>query len=142
MGNMIILVGLPGAGKSTYYAKNLLKRYQRVNKDSIRGYNMKVDPTIVESQLIQLYLENDIDFVIDNTCFTKDYRKYYIDMALDFGFDIEIIYLKVDRKTRDERNQSREDYEIVPKKVIDYMERSFEEPDEHEGARIVTTVCS
>ncbi len=71
---MIILVGLPGSGKSTSYVENFADTHVRINLDMLKTRRK-------EKLLLQACLEAKQDCVVDNTNVTKKERKIYLAMA-------------------------------------------------------------
>lgn len=64
---IVIMMGLQGSGKSTFYAKHLLENYVRVNLDTLKTRYQ-------ERLLIDECLTNGHNFVIDNTNPTREDR--------------------------------------------------------------------
>lgn len=120
----IILVGLPGAGKSTYYQENFSDTHVRVNLDMLKNRKR-------EHALLQSCLLSEMKFVVDNTNLTKSLRAKYIALAKIFNFKVKIIDLKVDLPRCLRRNRLRN--KPVPEKAIHYMYRTYEPPTEDEG---------
>ena len=59
--SVIILMGLPAAGKSTFYARELAPRgIEHINLDTLRTRNR-------ELLQIQEYLKRGVSFAVDNT---------------------------------------------------------------------------
>ena len=73
MAKAIILIGIQGSGKSTFYRERL-SEYVHVNLDTLHTRNK-------ERLLIEECLENGQTFVVDNTNPTKADREKYIDIS-------------------------------------------------------------
>ncbi len=86
---MIILVGCPGSGKSTF-AKKYFKEYIYINQDKLKTKKNCL-------RLCQQSLENKESVVIDNTNPDKEIRKEYIDIAKKFKYPIKCFYMNVDK---------------------------------------------
>ena len=72
---VIILMGLPAAGKSTFYARELAPRgIAHINLDTLRTRHR-------ELQQIQEYLKRGVSFAVDNTNTLPEERARYIKLA-------------------------------------------------------------
>ena len=78
---MIIMMGLQGSGKSTFYEKYLSKDHVRVNLDTLKTRNK-------EHLLIDECLSEGKNFAIDNTNPTRADRARYISLAQENGYYI------------------------------------------------------
>lgn len=84
----IILMGIPAAGKSTFYAQELATRgIKHINLDTLHTRNK-------ELLQIQEYLKNGISFAVDNTNTLPQERARYIKLATDAGYRIEGYFLR------------------------------------------------
>lgn len=70
---MIIMVGYPGSGKSSF-CKRHLNSYERVNLDELKSYSKCV--AVIERSLL-----GSESVVVDNTCPDVSSRKRYIELA-------------------------------------------------------------
>ena len=70
----VILMGIQGSGKSTFYHKFLAKDLARVNLDTLKTRHK-------EKILIEECIENAKSFAVDNTNPTKEDRQRYIPLA-------------------------------------------------------------
>lgn len=85
---VIILMGLPAAGKSTFYAQELAPRgIKHINLDTLRTRNR-------EMEQIQRYLREGVSFAIDNTNTLLEERARYIKIASAAGYRIEGYFLR------------------------------------------------
>ena len=74
---MVIFVGSPASGKSTFW-KNYLPDYVRVNRDTLKTREKCLK--VAEESLVQ-----GKNVVIDNTNPTAQDRKAFIDLALKYS---------------------------------------------------------
>lgn len=85
---VIILMGLPASGKSTFYAQELAPQgIKHINLDTLRTRNR-------EMEQIQRYLRNGVSFAIDNTNTLPEERARYIKLASAAGYRVEGYFLR------------------------------------------------
>jgi predicted kinase len=138
MPKMIMLVGLPGSGKTTY-----LERFPedavRLSLDDFRWlmtgkeFHLPFEPVAigwVESTGRYL-MSQGYSILIDATSLRRGLRAKWVRMAQEFGHKTKAIWLDTPYFTCLERNEARE--RKVPEDVIQRMSESFEEPTEEEG---------
>jgi len=141
---LIIMVGLPGSGKSTY-VKEHYRNYFVVSADSIRGmlrpyhtWDFDNDDDIVINTshfLLRKLLERNKSCVVDETCIYRRYREFYIKLAHEFNYHVKGIWLDVNpdicirRRTRDTRGIDA----IKRKQLIYLFNQKFEPPSIDEG---------
>lgn len=123
---IVILMGLQGSGKSTFYKTFLEGEFVRVNLDTLRTRHR-------EDLLIEKCLENGDSFAIDNTNPTRLERKKYIDIAKSHGYRTVGYFLE--SKIRDcmARNALREGRARVPEIAIAATSNKLEIPSYDEG---------
>jgi putative nucleotidyltransferase with HDIG domain len=140
----IILVGLPGAGKSTY-AKECFPEYTLVSRDAqvekLGGdlsYN-EAFKTVDQNEVDKLYqqtfattVQKKENLVIDKTNLTHKSRMKSINPLRDKNYHIRVIVLLPSILTVYKRNNSR-DKKTIPEKVIHNMMKTFEMPFGNEG---------
>jgi bifunctional polynucleotide phosphatase/kinase len=137
---LIILVGLPGSGKSTF-AKNILKAdgYEIVNQDTCKT-KAKC------KQLTENYLEKGSNIAIDSLNNTKTSRAFYIDLAKQYGYKhIRCIVFNTDLALSKHMNNVRHIYsqgEIarVPDFVYAIYRKNYQEPKKSEGFDLIEHV--
>src|SRR5262249_31832169 len=71
---LVMFIGIPGSGKSTFYAQKFLNTHVRVNRDMLRTETR-------EKILIGACLRAKQPFVLDNTNVTREKRAVYISQA-------------------------------------------------------------
>lgn len=96
---VLLTVGLPASGKSTY-AKELIttnKNWARVNRDDLRsmvfnGFNRKKEKTIVKSEmeLAELYLSKGMNVVVDDTNLNPKVRDSWKAFCDEHGVEFKI----------------------------------------------------
>jgi predicted kinase len=79
---MIILIGLQGAGKSTFYRQRFAGTHTLVSKDLLRN-NKK--PACRQRQLIEEALRAGRSLVVDNTNPTREDRAELVRLGRQYG---------------------------------------------------------
>ncbi len=123
---MIVLTGIPGSGKSTFYKDNFEGKYVRVNLDTLKTRKR-------EDKLIRECIDNNKSFVVDNTNVTVEQRKKYIDIAKKNNCQIINYFFPVDVKKSIQQNDLREGKAQVAKVAIYVMAKKFVKPSIEEG---------
>jgi predicted kinase len=111
----IILIGLPGAGKSTF-SRQRFPAYTHISKDSFPRHAR--DKQARQDAAIRAALAAGRSIVVDNTNVTTADRAAVISIAREFA--ARVIGYYVDSTTRDAvaRNERREGRAKVPKVAI------------------------
>ena len=122
---MVIMMGLQGSGKSTFYAKHLSEDYIRVNLDTLKTRYQ-------ERLLIDKCLTNGYNFVIDNTNPTREDRARYISLAQEHGYHIVGYFMESKIKDCIARNALREGKARVPNTAIAATSNKLEIPSYEE----------
>lgn len=91
---IVVMVGLPGAGKSTYSKMLEDKGFIVINQDTIKDGS----PGTLTQCLRKVQQNIDNNIVIDNTNLTSDIRKKYIQTARLFGMKIIAVWFDIDVK--------------------------------------------
>lgn len=135
---LIMLVGIPGSGKSTY-AENLIKdnselilhssdklREELYGNASIQGDNGKLFEEL--HRRIHADLREGKNVIFDATNLTKKRRMHFLN---NIKCKKKCILFITDIDTCKENNKKRE--RVVPEEVIDRMRTNFEPPHWNEG---------
>jgi predicted kinase len=134
---IVIAVGLPGSGKSTYFKH---RGWNAISSDEIRRliaddpedqtFHARVFATIRYLIRQRLATGRPVTYV-DATHLTRWERRPYIQLARRYGCKIEVLFFDVPVETCIERNKSRE--RVVPSQVIREMSRKLQVPTLEEG---------
>jgi predicted kinase len=139
---VLMMSGLPGAGKDTWLARNQ-PNLPVVCLDDIRA-ELNVKPNGNQGAVIQAakerarqYLRKGESFAWNATCLTRNTRTPLLSLFRDYGARTRIIYIETDPATHRAQNKGRPD--AVPDATIDRMIRKLEIPSKSE-AHSVTCV--
>lgn len=145
MTNLVITVGAPGSGKSTWVENyKLTHPYMTfLSSDFLRGFFGKDENDQSVSAIVFEHMENEVDRLlsegkdvcIDATNMHRRARKVWINLANKHGAMTTAYVFVVNRDTLIERNQKRgaAGGRNVPVDVIDRMLTNYVEPSKEEG---------
>lgn len=122
----VILIGLQGSGKSTFYCERYFATHVRINLDMLKTRRR-------EQILLQACLEAGQPFVVDNTNPTRDVRRNYIAAARAAGFRVVGCYFQSKLKDCLERNRRRAGKAAIPTPGVIATSRRLELPRPDEG---------
>ena len=138
---MILAIGLPGAGKSTWFAEQGIRplssdamRVMLSDDEDNQQIHLEVFEALRYLLLKRLQLGAPATYV-DATNLTRMHRKPFVDLAVGHGARAEALWFTTPLEACLERNAKRE--RQVPEDVMRAMWDGFEAPDKAEGfARI------
>lgn len=87
-GEIVIVMGIPGAGKSRLAAEYLERGYVRLNRDE-RGGSLRALAAELDEQLTSGIREA----ILDNTYLTRASRSYVIEAAVRHGLPVRCVWL-------------------------------------------------
>ncbi len=123
---MVLMMGIQGSGKSTFYHRFLADSHVRVNLDTLKTRHQ-------ESLLISDCLENGKSFVIDNTNPTKADRQRYIPIAKQAGYKVIGYFMESKLQICIARNNTRSGTAKVPSMAIAATSNKLQLPSYDEG---------
>lgn len=149
MSEIIMLCGLPGAGKSSL-AEDFAFNSIAICPDEIRG-ELYGDPSIqgkgrrvfqiAYGRLKSAIKENEYNYIFfDATNTTKRARQPIIEIAKKYNIDISCFWINTSKEECIKRQSLRD--RKVPTEVIERMARQFQKPTVDEGFKDVIIVTT
>ena len=129
----VILVGVQGAGKSTFYRERFFDTHVRINLDMLRTRNR-------ERQLLNACLDAGQSFVVDNTNPKAVDRAKYVEAARAKGFRVVAYFFDVPLRDAMQRNNQRKLRQKIPPVAVAGTHKKLERPSKDEGFDQVFTV--
>lgn len=123
---LILLVGIQAAGKSTFYKHYFADTHLRLNLDMLKTRHR-------EHLLFEAALASKTKVVIDNTNPTPADRQRYIEPAKAAGYQIDVYYFEPDLKSSLARNELRQGKARIPDLGVRATYRKLVAPQLHEG---------
>jgi len=122
----IILVGIQGSGKTTFFKEQFFETHIRLNLDMLRTRHR-------ERLLFQACLDAKAKVVVDNTNTLRTERERYIMAARQAQFRIVGYYFVPDVQGCLRRNATRPGTASIPEKAILGTKKQIQEPSFDEG---------
>ena len=123
---MILFVGIPGCGKSTFYMNNFFNSHLRVSLDLLKTRKS-------EEKILEFCFKTSMPLVIDNTNVSEDDRKKYMGLAKANRYKIKGYFFMAEFKDCLARNEQRAEKERVPLKGMYAKYYKLQAPRMSEG---------
>lgn len=123
---MVLMIGIPASGKSTFYQNKLAKDFVRVNLDTLKTRER-------ENELIDKCFSEGKSFVIDDTNVTRSLRQGFIAWALYHRYHVVGYFMRSRVKECVSRNRQRTGDARVPDTAIANMSNKLQQPRWDEG---------
>ena len=127
---MIILIGLQGSGKSTFYRQRFAGTHELVSRDLLRNNS---NPARRQRQLIEEALQAGRSLVVDNTNPTREVREELVRLGRQHGATVLGYYFEPQVKQSLARNALREGSARVPDVAIFATMKKLVRPSFEEG---------
>ena len=126
----VILIGLPAAGKSTFYRERFAGTHDHISKDLLRNNRR---PERRQEQLLLESLSGGRSLVIDNTNASVAARAPLLRTARAHGARVIGYYFPTEAGAALRRNRAREGRDRVPDVAIFTVRKRLEPPSRDEG---------
>ena len=126
----VILIGLPAAGKTSFYRERFAGTHDHVSKDLMRNTRR---PQWRQEHLVAESLAAGRSVVIDNTNPSADVRAPLIALARAQGAEVTGYYFPTEAGDALRRNRTREGRDRVPDVAIFTVRKRLEPPRLEEG---------
>src|SRR5688572_1112891 len=123
---LILFIGIPGSGKSTFYKQYFFHTHMRINLDMLRTRNR-------ENRLLDFCFQTSMPLVVDNTNVTLQDRKKYIDLAQQHRYAITGYYFETNLQDCLQRNATRSGRQLVSERGLLAKYRTLQIPSLAEG---------
>lgn len=136
MSTLLILIGLPASGKTTY-AHQIKDHYARVSRDVIRAQMFGIEGKVVlefekesavtnvQRGIVLSFLNAGRDVVLDDTNLRSKYVREWVELAHKNGHKVDFKVFEVDVPTLIKRNDLRALNDAVPEKAIATLAAKF-----------------
>lgn len=138
MPEVVILVGKPGSGKSSYFKQNLVDTHIRINLDMLSNRGRNRNARKKEACIFTACMLAKQSCVIDNTNPSASDRARYINDAKKHGFTVTVIEFRIHTEEAVRRNRQRRIEEQVPYVAYKRYDDRYQIPSLSEGMDALT----
>ncbi len=124
--HLILFIGIPGSGKSTFYQQNFFHTHLRVSLDLLRTRNR-------EERLLEFCFGTKMRLVVDNTNVREEDRRPYIGLARRHGYRVTGYYFLSHLADCLQRNAQRTGKARIDEKGVVAKFRQLQPPSLREG---------
>ena len=150
MSKLIMMMGVAGAGKSTWLRENKCPEDVVVSRDAIRFEELDEkggEYFAHEDEVFRRFIAQIIGGLVagetvyaDATHLNRKSRLKVISRVRKYATEMEVVWIKVPLETAIKQNEMRSGRAKVPADVISNMYKNIEKPDETEGFTKLTIV--
>jgi len=126
----VILIGLPAAGKTTFFRERFAATHDHISKDVLRNNKR---PSRRQEHLIAESLAAGRSVVVDNTNPSATARAPLIEIARKYGAEVVGYFFVSEAGDALRRNRTREGRERVPDVAIFTVRKHLQPPASTEG---------
>ena len=129
----MILIGVPGAGKTTFYQERFASTHVRVSLDEVTSRSKleaKVNDCIAAKN----------SFVVDNTNVRRQDREWFVRTARSAGYRVLGYVFRLELRAAIKRNSLRKGKQVIPVPALIRIWKGMEQPDLDEGFGELSTV--
>ncbi len=137
MTECVVLVGLPGAGKTTLYNERYGATHRHISKDLLGRVSNKPKR---QALLIDRALAESVPSAVDNTNATRAERAVIVKAAKAAGARVVCCYVEASTREAVARNRTRIGMARVPDVAIFTVARRLEPPTPDEGFHELETI--
>jgi predicted kinase len=129
----VILIGVPGAGKTTFYQERFASTHVRISLDEVTSRSKleaKVNDCIAAKN----------SFVVDNTNVRRQDREWFVRTARSAGYRVAGYVFRLELRAAIKRNSLRKGKQVIPAPALIRIWKGMEQPDLNEGFDELSTV--
>lgn len=123
---MVLFIGVPGSGKSTFYQERFADTHVHINLDTLKTRHR-------EMAFIQACIAAKLSCVVDNTNVSAQERARYIPLARQAGYQVVGYFFRSNLAEASQRNRQRTGKALVPEKGMRARFQRLELPLVSEG---------